>query len=192
VGVLCGGEVVFRRIGIEINGVYAPKAAIARGGLKVRGALLSEQECDMLEALGISAPDVMIVEEEVKNLAVTLGVNYHLVDDERWDIWAGPMVVWTAWGQYDLSDAGIELRASLESVLEGSVDQFDLSDNPAVAPQDALTFGASVRSAYDFTDNRSVVGNARYFIGDDVELPGGSGSYGMVSCSLDLAHSFGS
>ena len=99
VGILFGGEVVFRRIGIEINGIYLHEAATARGGLRLRGGLLREEECDLLEAFGIPVPDVMLAEEAVKNLAVTLGLNYHFVDDERWGLWAGPMVVWTAWGQ---------------------------------------------------------------------------------------------
>jgi len=191
VGVLFGGEVVFNRIGVEVNGVYVHKAATARGGLKVRGGVLTEQECDMLEAIGVSVADVIVAEEDVKNLAVTLGVNYHFVDNGRWGLWAGPMAVWTGWGQYDLSDARIELRASLEDVLQGSVDEFELSDNPAIAPQDALTFGASVGGSYDFADGWSIVGNVRYFIGDEVELPDGSGHYGMMSFSVGVARGFG-
>ncbi len=191
VGVLFGGEVVFRRIGIEVNGIYVSKAAVGRGGLKVRGGLLSEQECDVLEALGISVTDVIVAEEDIKNFAVTLGVNYHFVDGKSWDIWAGPMVVWSAWGQYDLSDARIELSASLEDLLQGTVDQFDLSSNPSIAPENALTFGASVGGRYEFADGWSAVGSVRYFNGDEVELPGGSGRYGMVSFSVGIARSFG-
>ncbi len=191
VGFLFGGEVIFRRVGIEVNGIYVPRAAVAGGGLKVRGGLLTEQECDTLEAFGIPVNDMMVIEEDIANLVVTLGVNYHFVDGGRWDIWAGPMAVWTAWGKYDLADARLELRQSLEDLLHGSVDEFELSDNPAIAPEDALSFGASAGVSYEFTNSWSIVGNVRYFVGDDVELPDASGSYGVMSFSMGVARSFG-
>jgi hypothetical protein len=191
VGLMFGAEIVFHRIGIEVNGVYVHRAAIARGGLRVRNGLLSEQQCQTLETIGIAVADVIVADEDIKNIGVTLGANYHYGGHGRWDIFAGPMVVWTAWGQYDLSDAGIEIRTSLESALYGRVDRFDLSENPSVAPQDALTLGAVVGAAYNVYDGWGVVGSLRYFFGDEVDVSGGRGSYRIVSFSVGVERSFG-
>ncbi len=191
VGIMFGGEVIFGRIGIEVNGAYVRRAATVRGGLRVCGGILSEMECDILEAFGIPVPSDTVVEEDIDNFAVTLGVNYHFVDDRKWDIWIGPMVAWSMWGEYDFSDARIQLSASLESLLEGAVDEMELTSNSNVAPEDTITFGASVGGRYEFAGRWNVVGAVRYFNGDDVELPGGSGSYSMVSFSVGVARSFG-
>jgi hypothetical protein len=191
VGVLFGGEVTFRRVGVEMNCIYVHKAATARGGVKVRGGLLSEEESDLLEILGITVPDLMIVEGDIENLALTLGVNYHFVDGGRWKVWAGPIVVWTAWGIYDLSDARIELEQSLEELLQGSISGFELVDDTPLAPQNALSFGVGIGGSYDVAGGWSVIGSVRYFIGDEIGLPGDSGSYGVASFSLGVARSFG-
>jgi hypothetical protein len=164
---------------------------VASGGLKVRGGLLTEQEWQLLDDFGITLPDVIVAEEEIENLALTLSVNYHFIDRGRWDVWAGPMIVWSAWGEHDLSDARIELIQSMEDLLQGDVSEFELSGDAPLAPQDALTFGAGAGSSYEIAGNWSLVGNVRYFFGDEVELPGSIGDYSVLSFSVGVALGFG-
>jgi hypothetical protein len=190
-GIVLGGEVIFGRFGLEVNAAYVSRAATARGSMQVCGGLLSGVECDILEAFGIPVPADTVVEEEIDNLAVTLGVNYHFADGGKWDIWVGPMIAWSMWGEYDFSDARIELSATLESLLQGTVDEFELAGNESVAPEDTVTFGASLGGRYEFATAWSVVGGVRYFLGDEVVLPGGSGNYSMLSFSVGVARSFG-
>jgi hypothetical protein len=191
VGIMFGGEIIFRRVGIEASAAYVRKAAVARGGLKVRGGLLTEQEWQLLDAFGMTLPDVVFTEQEIENLAVSLGVNYHFVDHGGWDVWAGPMVVWSAWGEYDLSDARVELTQSIEDLLEGEISEFELSSNPSIAPEDALTYGASAGASFTFAGNWFLVGNVRYFMGDKVELPTSSGSYSVLSFSVGVGVGIG-
>jgi hypothetical protein len=190
-GIMFGGEIIFRRIGIEVSGAYVRKAAVARGGLKVRGGLLTEEQWQLLDVFGISLPDFIFAEEEIENLAVSVGVNYHFVDRGRWDIWAGPMVVWSAWGEYDLSDARVELSQSMEDLLQGEISQFELSSNPSLAPEDALTFGASAGASFTFAGDWFLVGNVRYFMGDKVELPNSSSDYSVLSFSVGVGVGIG-
>jgi hypothetical protein len=191
VGIMFGGEIIFRRIGIEVSGAYVRKAAVARGGLKVRGGLLTEQEWQLLDGFGITLPDVIFTEQEIENLAVSIGVNYHFVDQGRWDVWAGPMVVWSAWGEYDLSDARVELSQSIEDLLQGDIGEFELSSNPSIAPEDALTYGASAGASFTFAGDWFLVGNVRYFMGDKVELPNSSGDYSVLSFSVGVGVGIG-
>jgi len=194
VGIMFGGEIIFRRVGIEISGAYVRKAAVVRGGLKVRDGLvvLEDWQWDLLDAFGITLPDVIVTEEEIENLALSLGVNYHFIDSGRWDVWAGPMLVWSAWGEYNLSDARIELTQSIEDLLQGDISEFELSSNPPIAPEDALTFGASAGVGYKVAGNWSLVGNVRYFFGNEVELPGSSGDYSVLSFSIGVGVGIGS
>jgi hypothetical protein len=191
VGVMLGGEIIFHRVGIELGGAYARKAAVARGGLKVRGGLLTEEQWDLLDLFGITLPDVIFTEQEIENLAISVGVNYHFVDRGRWDVWAGPMVVWSAWSEYDLSDAKVELSQSIEDLLEGEISQFELSSNPSLAPEDALTFGASVGASYEFAGKWCLLANVRYFNGDKVQLPTSSGNYSVLSLSVGVGVGIG-
>jgi hypothetical protein len=119
VGITFGGELILRRIGVELSGAYVRKAAVARGGLKVRGGLLTEEQWQLLNLAGFSIPDFIFVEEEIENFAASLGVNYHFIDRGRLDVWAGPMLVWSAWSEYDLSDARVELSQSIEDLIHG-------------------------------------------------------------------------
>ncbi len=48
------------------------------------------------------------------------------------------------WDEYDFSDVRVDLSTSLESLLLGEVDQFDLAGISDIAPQSTLTFGANV------------------------------------------------
>lgn len=191
VGVVFGGEIIFRRVGIEVSGAYVRKAAVARGGLKVRGGLLTEEQWDLLDVFGITLPDVIFTEQEIENLAVSVGVNYHFIDHGRWDVWAGPMVIWSAWGEYDLSDARVELSQSIEDLLEGDIGEFELSSNPSIAPEDALTYGASAGVSFTFAGDWFLVGNVRYFMGDKVELPNSSGDYSVLSFSVGVGVGIG-
>jgi hypothetical protein len=191
VGLMLGGELIYGRIGIEISGAYIRKAAVASGGLQVRGGLLTEEEWQLLHAFGITLPDVIATEEEIENLALSLGVNYHFINNGRWDAWAGPLVVWSAWSEYDLSDARIELSQSMEELLQGEISAFELSGNPSIAPEDALTFGVSAGAAFDLAGDWSLVGSIRYFFGDRVELPGSSGDYSVLAFSVGVGVGFG-
>ncbi|MBU2691186.1 MAG: hypothetical protein KJ970_09665 [Candidatus Eisenbacteria bacterium] len=155
-GILAGGELSVGRYGLEVNLIYLPEAATVQGGVKMCGGLLTDAECDLLRLLdplgsGMTVPDDLIVEDQLGNLAVTVGVNYHLVAAKKWDIWAGPMIVWSVWDTYDFSDVQVQLSTSLESLLA----QF------------------------------------RYFAGDDLDLPGGSGRYRAGGLSAGLAYRFG-
>ncbi|MFH1844428.1 MAG: hypothetical protein ABIF77_14610, partial [bacterium] len=123
--------------------------------------------------------------------AVTVGANVHLVTAKRWDIWAGPMVVWSVWDRYGFSDVQVQLTTSMESLLKGEVDQFDLVSSSDIAPQNALTYGANIGGRYEFAGRWSLVGQFRYFAGDDLDLPGGSGRYRADGLSAGLAYRFG-
>ncbi|MFH1680803.1 MAG: hypothetical protein ABIH26_09180 [Candidatus Eisenbacteria bacterium] len=196
VGILVGGELTVRRFGIEVNVIYLPAAATALGSVPVCGELLTEAQCEILErgnilVPGISVPDYVIVEEELANAAVTVGINYHLAPGKRWDVWAGPMLVWSIWDEYDFSDVRVDVSSSLESLLKGEVDQFDLAGTAEIAPQNALTFGVAIGGRYDFAGSWSLLGQLRYFAGDDLVLPGGSGRYSATGFSAGIARRFG-
>ncbi len=191
VGIMFGGEIVYRRVGLEVSGAYIRTAAVARGGLKVRGGVVTEAQWQLLNAFGITLPNFVFTEEEIENFTLSVGVNYHVLDRGRWDVWAGPMVVWSAWGEYDLSDARIELSQSLEDLLQGDIGDFDLSENPSIAPEDALTFGASAGVSFEFAGDWCLIGNVRYFNGDTVELPAGSGDYSVLSFSVGVGVGIG-
>jgi hypothetical protein len=190
-GIMLGGEIVFGRIGIEASAAYVRRAAVARGGIKVRGGLLTEEQWDLLDLFGLTLQDAVFTEQEIENVAVSLGVNYHVIEHGRWDVWAGPMVVWSAWSEYDLSDARVELTQSIEDLLEGEISEFELSSNPSIAPEDALTYGASAGASFTFAGDWFLVGNVRYFVGDKVELPGGSGEYSVLSFSVGVGVGIG-
>jgi hypothetical protein len=195
-GVVVGGELSITHFGLEVNVIYLPEAATARGGVQVCGGLLTEAECTTLRegsvlVPGIRVPDLMVVEKALGNLAVTVGANFHLDPDRRWDLWAGPMVVWSVWDQYDYSDVQIDVSTSLESLLTGDVDHFDLAGSSTVAPQNTLTFGASAGGRYDFAGRWSLLGQFRYFVGDDLHLPAGGGTYRAAGFSAGLARRFG-
>jgi hypothetical protein len=195
-GVLFGGELLFRRFGIEVNAIYLPAAATAEGSVPICGWLLTEAECEIIErgnilVPGIPIPDYVLVEEELANVAVTLGINYHLAPGGRWDLWAGPILVWSMWDEYDFSDVRIDVTASLESLLKGEVDQFDLAGTAEIAPESALTFGAMIGGRLDLWRGWCLLGQLRYFAGDDLVLPGGSGRYSAAGFSMGLARRFG-
>jgi len=188
-GILVGGELSVMRFGLEVNVIYLPEAATVRGGVRVCGGLLTESECELLQqgnpwVPGIAVPDLLIVEESLGNVAVTVGVNYHLITDKR-------MAVWSVWDEYDFSDVRVDLTTSLESLVQGEVDQFDLACSSDIAPQNTLTFGANIGGRYRFAGRWSLLGQFRYFAGDDLELPDVSGRYRAAGFSVGIAHRFG-
>jgi hypothetical protein len=101
------------------------------------------------------------------------------------------MIVWSKWGEYDLSDAGLELTQSIEDLLEGDIGEFELSSNPSIAPEDALTFGASAGISFTFAGDWHLLGNVWYFAGDKVELPSSSGDYSVLAFSVGVGVGFG-
>lgn len=196
VGILAGGELNMMHFGLEVDVIYLPEAATVRGGLRMCGGLLSASQCFILRQgslwiQGTDVPDILIVEEQLGNLGITVGANYHLTTGKRWDLWAGPMVVWSIWDTHDFSAVRVDLRNSLEDLLQGNVNEFDLAGASGIAPQNALTFGASAGGRVDFAGKWSLVGQFRYFNGDDIDLPGGSGRYSVAGFSVGLAHRFG-
>jgi hypothetical protein len=136
-------------------------------------------------------PDVLGVEEDLWNAAATVGVNYHFFPHKRLDIWMGPMVAWSAWDYYDVSDIRVDISTSLENILKSKVDHCEIDNLSEISPEDGLTYGVNAGGRYDLVGRWSLLGHFRYFAGDDFELPRGSGSYSAVGITVGIARRFG-